>query len=135
MALDELHDQISDPAVFALIQDAHDVGMGKPGCSLGFAPQPVKELRVIGQMWMQHFQRDIALEPLVSGEVHRGHPAAGKPGLNLVAVVHQAPYESVLHVILHLTIVVAGQKRARINMRSGPVASSSVAGACAGVCI
>ncbi|CAH0327155.1 hypothetical protein SRABI128_05819 [Microbacterium sp. Bi128] len=125
VALDEFHDQIGEPAVLALVQDAHDVWVGEPGGSLGFAAQPIEELRVVSQMGMEHLQRDITLKALVRGEVHGGHPAAGKPGLNLVAVVHQVPYESIRHVFLHLTIVVAGQKRARINMRSGPVASRS----------
>ena len=125
VALDVLHHQIGEPAVFALVQDAHDVRVGEPGGGLGFAAQPVQELRVVGQMGMEDLQRDIALQPLVRGEVDGGHPAAGKPGLNLVAVVHQVPNESVRHVFLHLTILVAARKRARIDMRSGPVASCS----------
>ena len=55
MAFDEFHDEVREPAVLALVQNAHHVGVGEPGGSFGFASQPVQELRIVGQVGVQHF--------------------------------------------------------------------------------
>ncbi len=125
VALDVLHHQVGRPAVLALVQHAHDVRVRKPGGGLGLAAQPVEELWVAGEVGVQHLQGHIPLQPLVGGQVHGGHAAAGQPGLNQVPAVHQGANERVRRVFLHHTILIAARKRARIDMRSGPVSLSA----------
>ena len=130
VALDVLHHQVGHPAVLALVQDAHDVRVREPGGGLRLAAQPVEELRVAGQVGVQHLQCHIPLQPAVGGQVDGGHAAAGEPGLDQVPAIHQGANERVRRVFLHYTILIAARKRARINMRSGPVSLSVGAWPC-----
>ena len=53
------------------------------GGEAGFAPKPLDATRIAVQP--RHFQRDVAIEPVVVGEIDRSHPPAAQPAQNLVA--------------------------------------------------
>ena len=80
------HDEV---LVLALVEpeveDLDDVGMHQPGGGQGLAAEARDEGRVVGQVLGQQLQGDIALQPLVEGQVDGGHAADAQPALDPVA--------------------------------------------------
>ncbi len=56
--------------------DRADARMGERSRGARFAPQALTLRRVAHQVGWQHFQRDLATEPRVSGQIHASHAAA-----------------------------------------------------------
>ena len=64
--------------LLADVVDGADVGMVQGGGGLGFAPEAVQGLRVLGDIVGQEFERDEATERGVFGLVDHTHAAAAQ---------------------------------------------------------
>ena len=74
---DELHREEHPALVLALVVDGDDVGVAEPGGRPGLAAEPADEGLVGGEARAHDLQRHLAVEPLVEGDVDRGHAAVG----------------------------------------------------------
>ena len=90
-----LHRQEDAAVVLALVVDGDDVGVRERRARAGLAAEPGDEALVVGEVLAHHLQGDLAVEPLVDGQVHRRHPAVGDPTEHAVAPVEGAPDERV----------------------------------------
>ncbi len=102
----QLHRQVEHVAGVAglvgpLVEHLDHVRVGQPGGGAGLAHEPGDELGVVGQVRMHHLQGDQTIKPTVHRLVHRGHAAAGDPGLHLVAPVEQPPDQGVPNCGVH----------------------------------
>ena len=68
------------------VVDGDDGGVVERGGVLRFAPEPEVEARVAGQIGAQHFDRDVAVQPQIAGQVHLRHAAEAQDLAQLVAV-------------------------------------------------
>ena len=74
-ALNKLHDQVRLPVVVRVIKNRHDVWMVKLGNYARFPLEPLSELRILLESWVQHLDCHVAIEIGVVGLKNRGHPA------------------------------------------------------------
>ena len=90
-----LHRQEDAAVVLALVEHGHHVGVRQRRARAGLAAEAGDEALVVGEVLAHHLQRDLAVEPLVDGQVDRRHPAVGEPTEHAVAPVEGAPDERV----------------------------------------
>lgn len=86
-ALDELHDQEGVLAVAALVVDADQPGMVEPGYRAGLELEAREELRIGGELWVHHLDRDRSVQTQVHAAVHGGHAAARDGCIDAVAPI------------------------------------------------
>ena len=80
------HDEVLVLAlVEAEVEHLDDVRMHQARGGERLAPEARDERRVVGEVLGEQLQRDVALEPLVEGEVHGRHAADAEPALDPVA--------------------------------------------------
>ena len=75
LAPHELHDDVHEAAVNAGVEDGDNVGVGEPSGGYRFAAEALEERGVLGQVWMQHLDRDRSVEDLVVRLPHLCHAA------------------------------------------------------------
>ena len=69
------HDEVLMVAgVEAEIEHLDDVGVHEPGGGEGLPPEPRDERGVVGEMFGQQLDRDVALEPVIEREMDGRHP-------------------------------------------------------------
>ena len=90
-ALHVLHGDEVGVGVLAPVVDGDDVGMVEVGGRLGFAAEPLDEVRVGGELGEQHLDGHRAIEQQVACQEDVGHSAAPDALLDLVAVVEDRP--------------------------------------------
>ena len=71
--------------VEAEVEHLDDVGVHEAGGRQRLAPEARHEGRIVGQMLGQQLDRDVALQPLVEGELDRGHAADAEAALDAVS--------------------------------------------------
>jgi hypothetical protein len=76
-ALRILHDDEVGRAVDAVVVDLRDVRVGEPGGGQGLTPEPLDEVRGLGEGGGEHLDGDPAAETVVGREVHLTHAADG----------------------------------------------------------
>ena len=84
LALEQLHDEIRRPGLFANVVQRADVRMGELRDRAGLTIEAFAELRIGRERLRKDFDRDRAIEPRVAGFVHLAHAAGPKGGHNLV---------------------------------------------------
>jgi hypothetical protein len=67
------------------VEHLHDVRVHEPGGRQRLAAEARDERRIVREVLGQQLDGDIALEALVEGELHRGHPADAETALDPVA--------------------------------------------------
>jgi hypothetical protein len=97
----ELHRQVQERPVGALVEDRHHVLVRQPRHRLGLADEPAPELLVPGQLGVHDLERHLAVEPRVGGLVDGGHPAVRDARGHRVAPVEQTPGQRVGQGIVH----------------------------------
>ena len=90
-----LHREEDVAVVLALVEHGDDVGVGQRRGRARLATEAGDEALVVGEVLAHHLQGDLAVEPLVDGEVDRRHPAVGDPTEHAVAPVEGAPDQRV----------------------------------------
>ena len=75
LADDVLHRDEVDPLVRVDLVDRDDVRMIEGRGGLGFAKETVLPLRVVGVLWREHLERDLALKDGVASFPHLPHAA------------------------------------------------------------
>ena len=83
-ALDQPHVQVEQAVDLAVAVDRHHVRIVEPGRGLRFAPEPLLEDRVLGEMVRQHLERDDAIGLGVVGPVDLAHTAPADQLLQLI---------------------------------------------------
>ena len=78
LALEQLHGDERPPSCFADVVNRADVRMIQRGSSARFAPESLDCLRILGNVFGQKFQGDVAAEARVLGLVDHAHAAAAK---------------------------------------------------------
>ena len=79
------------------VVDRNHVRMVEPGCTLRLAHEPLAEARVVRQRRREHFERDLAPEADVLGEVDDAHAAAAEQRFDPVPGQHRADARSLAH--------------------------------------
>ncbi len=77
-AFDEFHDHVRRAALDVEVVDLHDVRMVERGHVLGFALEARGKAGVVGEEWVHHLDRDIAIQIGLERLVDLGHPAAAQ---------------------------------------------------------
>ena len=90
-----LHGQEDVAVVLALVEDGDDVGVRERGGRAGLAAEAGDEALVVHQVLAHDLQGDVAVEPLVDGQVDGRHPAVGDATDHAIASVEGAPDERV----------------------------------------
>ena len=89
LAVDELHDQVRQAVVLAVVEEGRDVGVDQPRGVQRLVPEPEgEELLVVG-VGPHHLERDLALQDLVARRPDVGHAAGGDAVLEAVPLVQQ----------------------------------------------
>jgi len=83
-ALDVLHDHIVLVALGVEIEDLHDVGVMELGHGLRLTPKAAYEVGLVGEVGMQDFDSDPAVEVGVVAVVDLGHAAAAQAFEHLI---------------------------------------------------
>ncbi len=86
-AVNELHDDIIQLLRAGHVIDRHNVGVGEHRYSLGLIVEPAAELCVLGQILLEDFHRNQAVEPVTPGLVHHRHAADTDALQDLISVV------------------------------------------------
>ena len=73
-----LHDVV-DALVLADFVDLHDAGMHQCGGGAGFVMKPADIVRIAGQLFVEHLERDLPAERKLLGQIDLGHRPAAKP--------------------------------------------------------
>ena len=97
----ELHRQVQERAVGALVVDGDHVLLRQPRHRLGLADEPADEFLVPGQLGVHDLERHLAVQPRIGGPVDRGHPAVRDARGHRVAPVEQTPGEGIGQGIVH----------------------------------
>ena len=85
LARDVLEDDVGAPVVLAGVDDADQVGMRELGDRPRLAAEALELVLLVGDLAVQHLDRDGAVERLVDGQVDGGHAAAAQLRLQPVA--------------------------------------------------
>ena len=75
--------------VLAVVDHADDVRVRELRHGAGLAAEALELVGVAGDLAVHQLDRDLALERLVDGAVHRRHPACADPGLEPVSAVER----------------------------------------------
>src|SRR5829696_2545056 len=70
----------------ALVVDLHHVLVVEGGGALGFPPEAPDEALVLGVVFLQDLQREVAVEHPVVGEEYLGHPSGAQKGRKEITV-------------------------------------------------
>ena len=95
----QFHDQERGPRLDALVEDLDDAGIGQARGGPGLEREPVHERAVAGEGGVEQLDGDVTVEPLVRGQVDRGHATAGDHGVEPVAPVEQGAWSGGLPVV------------------------------------
>ncbi len=87
--LDELHRDVEEPAVLAVVVDGADVLVADLAGETDLALEALRHLRVLREVGPQDLDRDHLVEAAVARLVHHPHPAAADRLQDLVAAVEQ----------------------------------------------
>jgi hypothetical protein len=90
-ALDELHGDVAQAAVLAVLVDPAHVAVPHAPGQADLAPEAPLHLGVGGDLGAQHLDRDGLLELVVAGLVDHPHAALAEGGEDLVAPGHDGP--------------------------------------------
>ena len=114
-ALHVLHDDVVGAAFATPVVHADDVGVVQVGGGLRLATEPLDERGVGGELREQHLDRHRAVEQLIAGEEHFGHPATGEASMQLVT-----PAEDGWALVGHggRSVVRAGARRSPVHRRA-----------------
>ena len=84
-ALDEAHGEEEDAVVLAGLVDRDDVWVIERRCDPRLPQEAFAKPLVLGELRSDHFERNLAPEPLLVGTVDRAHPPTPDEGLDPVA--------------------------------------------------
>ena len=93
--LDVLHREEDLPAVLALVEDGHHVGVAQPSGRSGLATEARDEGLVSREVGAHDLQGHLPVQPGVGGEQDRGHPAVGEMTQHPVPTVDEGADERV----------------------------------------
>jgi hypothetical protein len=96
--VDVLHREIARLTVEPLVVHTDETGVREAGRRTRLATEARDEVRAVRarrQVRVHDLEGDLAVEPTVDGEVHRGHPATRDAGHDLVPPVDQAADERI----------------------------------------
>jgi hypothetical protein len=86
-AVDQLHGEEHMSVVLTLVVDRDDIGVAQSGRGARLAAELLDEGLILGKVGAHDLERDLAIEPLVQGDVHRRHPAVGQVREHAIAPV------------------------------------------------
>ena len=89
LAVDELHHDGLAAVVLEHVVDGDDVGMVQPGDGDRLAPEPFGDHRIGGEVRLEPFDGDPAIELDVGGDPHLGHPTVPDPPIEVVSAREQ----------------------------------------------
>ena len=89
LAVDELHHHGLAAIVLEDVVDGDDVRVIQPGDGDGLAPEPFGDHRIGGEVGLEPFDRNPAVELHVGGDPHLGHPTVTDPPFEVVPLREQ----------------------------------------------
>ena len=75
LPIDILHNEVMNPVLFANVVERADVRVVQAADGLSFALESFTQIRAVGQMLREDFDRNRAVEASVGGAIHFSHTA------------------------------------------------------------